>query len=135
MMAKMTEKQKRFADYYIKTGNASEAARNAGYSAKTAHRIGQENLQKPAIYKYIEKRNKELEDSRTADMKEVREFWTGMMRDRMVEPKDRLKASEFIAKTNGAFIERVEHSGEVQNNVDLSDLTVEELRKIANSDD
>lgn len=31
-MAKLTEKQKRFVDYYIETGNASEAARKAGYS-------------------------------------------------------------------------------------------------------
>ena len=32
----MTERQKRFVDAYIKTGNASEAARLAGYSKKNA---------------------------------------------------------------------------------------------------
>ncbi len=41
---KLTEKQKRFADYYIELGNATEAARKAGYSSKTAKSIGQENL-------------------------------------------------------------------------------------------
>ncbi|MCC0650821.1 terminase small subunit, partial [Clostridioides sp. ZZV15-6598] len=35
-MSKLTEKQKRFCDYYIKTGNATEAAIKAGYSEKTA---------------------------------------------------------------------------------------------------
>jgi len=28
---KLTEKQKRFIDYYIQTGNASESCRMAGY--------------------------------------------------------------------------------------------------------
>lgn len=41
---KLTEKQQRFVDYYIETGNASEAARKAGYSKCIANRIGTENL-------------------------------------------------------------------------------------------
>ena len=52
-MTKLTEKQKRFADYYIETGNGTEAAVKAGYSKKTARVIGQENLLKPAIKNYI----------------------------------------------------------------------------------
>ncbi|MBQ7198567.1 MAG: terminase small subunit [Selenomonadaceae bacterium] len=33
-MSKMTERQKRFVDAYIQTGNASESARQAGYSQR-----------------------------------------------------------------------------------------------------
>ncbi len=43
---KLTPKQKAFADYYIQTGNATEAAIKAGYSKKTARFIGNENLTK-----------------------------------------------------------------------------------------
>ncbi|MBR3746771.1 MAG: terminase small subunit [Selenomonadaceae bacterium] len=43
----MNERQKRFVDFYIQTGNASEAARMAGYSKNIANRIGAENLSKP----------------------------------------------------------------------------------------
>ena len=32
---KLTEKQKRFIDYYIETANATESAKRAGYSEKT----------------------------------------------------------------------------------------------------
>lgn len=110
---KMTEKQRRFADYYIETGNAAQSAVRAGYSKKTARSIGRENLTKPYIKEYIDKRNKELEDARIAGMTEVKQFWTAMLRSNKVEDKDRLKASEFIAKTNGAFIEKVEHSGAI----------------------
>lgn len=43
---KLTEKQERFIDYFIEADNAAEAARKAGYSKRTANRIGLENLKK-----------------------------------------------------------------------------------------
>lgn len=108
MAKKLTEKQKRFCDYYIETGNAAEAARLAGYSKRTARQMGQENLTKPYILEYIQKRNEELRNERTADMQEVREFWTEMMRNKEETGMNRLKASEFLAKTEGAFIEKLD---------------------------
>ncbi|BFI99908.1 terminase small subunit [Priestia megaterium] len=116
-MSKLTPKQQAFADYYIETGNATQAAIKAGYSKKTARVIGQENLLKPAIKKYVEERNKEIKSKRIADMKEIKEFWTSMVRNNKLEPKDRLKASEYIAKTNGAFLEKVEHTGDMDLNI------------------
>ena len=53
-MAKLTEKQKRFCDEYLIDLNATQAAIRAGYSAKTAGRIGGENLKKLEIIKYID---------------------------------------------------------------------------------
>ena len=38
-MEKLNEKQKRFVDFYIQTGNASEAARLADYKGKNLNRI------------------------------------------------------------------------------------------------
>ena len=60
-MAKMTEKQKRFCDEYLIDLNATQAAIRAGYSKKTANRIGTENLSKLVIKAYIEERMKEKE--------------------------------------------------------------------------
>ncbi len=42
-------KQAVFVAEYLISGNATQAALAAGYSPKTAHVIGQENLKKPAI--------------------------------------------------------------------------------------
>lgn len=56
---RLTLKQKKFCLGYMETGNASKAARDAGYSAKTAHSIGFENLTKPEI----QNRLKELKDN------------------------------------------------------------------------
>ena len=45
-MARLTDKQKRFVEEYLVDLNATEAAKRAGYSEKTAYSIGFENLKK-----------------------------------------------------------------------------------------
>lgn len=76
----LTPKQKAFADYYIECGNATEAAKRAGYSKRTARVIGQENLLKPAISAYIAERQKQIEDSRIASAAEVQRFYSSVLR-------------------------------------------------------
>jgi phage terminase small subunit len=71
MANKLTPKQKAFADYYIKTGNATEAAIKAGYSKKTAYSIGNENLKKPEVKKYIEQRIAEKEEKLIAKQDKI----------------------------------------------------------------
>lgn len=62
---KLTPKQKAFADeYIINGGNATQAAIKAGYSKKTAGRIGGENLKKLEIIKYISSKTKPIEKKR-----------------------------------------------------------------------
>lgn len=120
----LTEKQKRFVDYYVSTGNAAEAARKAGYKQKNADVSGRENLRKPAVRSAIDNRLKELESHRIADAKEVMEFLTLAMRGQLNEEvvvnegtgkgfsearnvikqigaKDRLKAAELLTKRYG----------------------------------
>ena len=133
---KLTEKQKRFADYYIESGNITEAAVKAGYSKKTARVIGQENLLKPAIKGYIDEKLETMQDERTASAKEVLEFLTKSMRGeikeevvviegtgdgtseaRMIEKqiglRDRIKSAELLGKRYRLFTDRVEVNGVV----------------------
>ena len=49
MAGSLTPKQQIFVEEYLVDRNATQAAIRAGYSEKTAHVIGQENLRKPAI--------------------------------------------------------------------------------------
>lgn len=123
----MTEKQKRFCDFYIETGNATQAAIKAGYSEKTAKQIGQENLTKPDLRAYIDERLVELKNERTADAQEVLEYLTAVMRgeykeatligvgegaqavvDIDVGAKDRLKAAELLGKRHALFTDKVD---------------------------
>lgn len=54
-MARLTEKQKRFVEEYMKDLNATQAAIRAGYSKKTAYSIGDENLKKPEVQAALKK--------------------------------------------------------------------------------
>lgn len=102
---KLTTKQKAFADYYIETANASESARKAGYSQKTAPFIGAENLRKPQIKAYIAERMEKMDKKRVADADEVIAFYSAVMRGEVkdafgLDPSlsDRIKAGENLMK-------------------------------------
>ncbi|MFK4946085.1 terminase small subunit [Lactococcus garvieae] len=142
----MTIKQKKFADYYIETGNATQSAIRAGYSKKTANRIATENLSKLVISEYIQKRLKELEKSRLMTVEEALllsksiangEPQTFIYREldpktdevlveekKQYSPKieERQKSIEHILKVNGAFDKK-----EAATNQD------EELKRLADS--
>lgn len=77
---KLTEKQKRFADEYIKSGNATQAAIKAGYSKKTAKIVASQNLTKLNVKSYIDDRMKVIEDNRIMTAKEAVEFLTRVVR-------------------------------------------------------
>lgn len=101
----LTPKQKAFADYYLETGNATEAAKLAGYSENSAKQIGTENLSKPSISQYIAERQKQVEDSRIADISEVLQFFTSVMRGEIKDQfdfdpslSDRLSAGKELMK-------------------------------------
>ena len=68
-MANLSPKQKLFVSEYLVDLNATQAAARAGYSKKTAHRIGAENMQKPAIVAAIKEAmaNREKRTLVTAD--------------------------------------------------------------------
>ena len=81
----MTEKQKRFCEEYLIDCNATQAAIRAGYSAKTAYSIGNDNLNKHEIKIYIKEKLEELQSERIADVKEVMEYLTAVMRREKTE--------------------------------------------------
>src|SRR5690554_2335860 len=111
---KLTEKQKRFADYYIETGNATESARLAGY--KQPHVQGSQCLEKLSVKTYIDKQLNKLADKRIMKAQEALELLTAIGRGEMTEElyiptemgieriekkpdiKDRQKAIESILK-------------------------------------
>ncbi|MDX3785510.1 terminase small subunit [Lactiplantibacillus plantarum] len=80
MKRKLTPKQQKFADEYIKSGNAADAARKAGYSKCSARSVGQENLTKPDIKQYIDERMAEIASKRIMDATEAVELLTSIAR-------------------------------------------------------
>ena len=70
---KLTEKQKKFCDEYIKLGNATQAAINAGYSKRTARSQGQRLLTNVDIKNYIDERMEQLASERIMSAQEILE--------------------------------------------------------------
>ncbi|WP_458398194.1 terminase small subunit [Anaerotignum sp.] len=101
----LNEKQRRFCEFYAETANAAEAARLAGYSQKNARKIGQRLLTNVDILSYIRQLQDELATPRIAGLLEVKAYWSDTMRNEDLKQKDRLRASELLAKSAGAFLD------------------------------
>lgn len=141
-MAKMTEKQKRFCDEYLISLNATQAAIKAGYSKKTANRIGTENLSKLVIKEYIDARMAEKEKELIADQDEVLKYLTSVLRGESTSEeivvegcgegyseartmvknpseKDKLKAAELLGKRYGLYTDKVENDIDMDLNISI----------------
>lgn len=71
----LTPKQEAFALEYIKNGgNATDAARKAGYAERSARDIGNENLKKPHISSYIAEKQSLIEKQKGTDIMSLAEI-------------------------------------------------------------
>ena len=84
-MARLTEKQKRFADYYIELGNATQAAINAGYSEKYAGQNVDKLLKNTNLKKYIEERLEQIASERIMSAQEAVELLSSIARAEITE--------------------------------------------------
>ena len=113
ILSKLNARQKKFADEYIITGNITQSAIKAGYSESYADSQGYRLLGIVGMQEYIQERNKQLDKEKIADMQEVHEFWTNVLRSDEYATSERIKVSELIGKANGAFLDRVEQTGDM----------------------
>lgn len=136
---KLTEKQKRFIDFYIETGNATESCRMAGYKSKNYDELGYQNLVK--LRKLIDIKLKDKQDERIASQDEVLHYLSSVLRGeiqeecivvesqgcdlgsiatiktKQVTPKDRLDAAKQLAKIYG-----------ISSKIDREKLEIEKLK-------
>ena len=132
---KLTEKQKRFADYYIETGNATQSYIDAKYKA-TSRIVAEANARKllgnNSVKKYIDDRMEQLQSERVADQKEILEYLTKVLRGETTEEtligigkgaqtienievsaKDRIKAAELLGKRYAMWTDKQQIDGNV----------------------
>ncbi len=81
----LTQKQETFCIKYFELGNASEAARIAKYSPKTAPFIGAENLLKPKIQARIQELRDKVEDASVASVLERKQILTEITRGNLLD--------------------------------------------------
>lgn len=98
MGKEITERQKRFADCIVAGNCPEEALCQAGYNVKTAKKYSRILLKKKEIAAYIEEAFRQEKVLTVADTDEISAFWTAVMRDPEEDIKNRIKASELLAK-------------------------------------
>ena len=145
----MTPKQHKFCDEYIKTGNATQSAINAGYSKKTAKQIGQQNLTKLDLKTYINWRMETIADNTIATAEETLGILTKIVRGERTEQVttaegeiiEKYPDTNQVIKAGAEILKRyplakeVNINGSISTNNPFSDLTVEELRALASQGD
>ena len=124
--SKLTEKERIFADEYIKTTNATQSAITAGYSEKTARSKGSQLLTKVNVRKYIDEVMHERSKNTIATADEVLEYLTSVVRGEEkdafgldVSIADRTKAAELLGKRYMLFADKVKLDAEIE--IDISD--------------
>lgn len=122
----LNPKQEKFCVEYLKTGNATQAYKSAGYQSKS-YQASQANSARLLADEKIQARLRELsaqiEKENIADISEIQAGLTKIFRGQAttatllkdgeiialpVSCKDRLKAAEILCKTHGAFISKQE---------------------------
>ena len=126
----MTEKQKLFCDEYLKDLNGTRAYRTVYKTIKNDNVAGvraNKLLKQKDIAEYINKRLEEIHNENTANIQEVMEYLTSVMRgtskanvlalagdgyqEAIAKPpdeKERLKAAELLGKRFGMFKDNVD---------------------------
>lgn len=118
MRAKLTPRQQKFVEFYAQSGNATDAARRAGYAERYVRENAPKILQKTAVKDALAELTQKVSDERIADAAERQRFWTGIMRGEDVyekaveiDLKDRLKAAELLGKAHQDFVDKTEITG------------------------
>lgn len=122
----LTEKERIFADEYIKTTNATQSAIKAGYSEKSASSKGSQLLRKVKVRQYIDDVMEKRSKNTIATADEVLEYLTKVMNGEEkdafgldVSVADRTKAAELLGKRHMLFTDKVKLDAEIE--IDISD--------------
>ena len=151
---KLNNNQIAFCDFYIELGNATEAYKRAYKSCKTqrtAEVNGNKLLSNTEVKKYIEEKMEEISSNRIAKAEEVLEYLTRVIRDeeteqviitkntgdfiteveivdKKLDAKDKIKASELLAKRYYLFNDREIRLKEMKMDLEIKKATEDEIK-------
>lgn len=102
---RLTVKEAKFIDEYIQTGNLRQSVLNAGYQCKAPNMMATKLMKKDYIKAEIDTRMANHESSSIADRQEIMQFFSDMMRGKILDQfdmpatnADKIKAGMELAK-------------------------------------
>lgn len=122
-MDEISQAQKNFVDYFIESGNQTEAYKKAYPKCKndnSAAASASKLLRNNKVKQYLNARMAAVDSDKIATAEDVLEYLTSVMRGEEKDQfgldaslSDRTKAAELLGKRYMLFKEQVEHSGAV----------------------
>lgn len=109
----MTERQKKFAEYYAQCGNAAQSAIQAGYSKKYANTNASKLLQNTTITEYIKQLTEDAQTARIMTACERQALLSDIAKDKQNELSDRIRAIDTLNKMTGEYTQKVSIDGDL----------------------
>ena len=109
----VTERQKKFAEYYAQCGNAAQSAIQAGYSKKYANTNASKLLQNTTITEYIKQLTEDAQTARIMTACERQALLSDIAKDKQNELSDRIRAIDTLNKMTGEYTQKVSIDGDV----------------------
>lgn len=116
----MTERQKKFAEYYAQSGNTVQSAIKAGYSEKYANARAYEMLGNVGVAEYIRELSEKVQNDRIMTAKERQVLLSDIAKDGDNDPADRIRAVDTLNKMTGEYVAKIQ--AEVKTSEKLSDV-------------
>lgn len=109
----VTERQKKFAEYYAQCGNAAQSAIQAGYSKKYANTNASKLLQNTTITEYIKQLTEDAQTARIMTARERQATLSDIAKDKQNELSDRIRAIDTLNKMTGEYTQKISIDGDV----------------------
>ena len=109
----MTERQKKFAEYYAQCGNAAQSAIQAGYSEKYAGQNAGKLLKNTNIADYIRTLTEDAQTARIMTARERQALLSDIAKDKQNELSDRIRAIDTLNKMTGEYTQKISIDGDV----------------------
>ena len=130
----VTERQKKFAEYYAQCGNAAQSAIRAGYSKKYANTNASKLLQNTTITEYIKQLTEDAQTARIMTARERQAILSDIAKNKQNELSDRIRAIDTLNKMTGEYVTKVQGNINADVNNPFSKLSTEELKKLITDD-
>lgn len=126
---KLNERQRRFVDAYIQTGNASESVRRAGYQSTHADVTATKLMKNPAVREEVQRRLNELRAANVVDARECHELLSRIIRGQEVE-----EMALSVGTGNSARIEKVKLPPKIKDRIKAAETMLKILSAVEEKD-
>ena len=113
-------RQRKFAEYYVQSGNTVQSAIMAGYSENYANARAYELLENVGVAEYIKEISEKLKDERIMTAKDRQVALSDIARSAEQDTSDRIRAIDTLNKMTGEYTVKVD--AKVEQSEKLSDV-------------